>query len=173
MSASRDSGVTSKLEDDKSSVLGDLNRSRMEIQWLKWERDRLSAELEAVRKGSLPEAESEVYIPKGRDIPHVSEVYTPKGKDIPRVKVDCEVDWRLPGDTSGYASLKARDRSSIGTSPELVTRESRQSGSIPQRRSTPAPVVSPCAKPFVKDDGDSGRNESHIVSCLVLKPVQR
>ena len=120
MSASRDSGVTSKSEDDKSSVLGDLNRSRMEIQWLKWERDRLSAELEAVRKGSQPEAESEVYIPKGRDIPHV--------------KVDSEVDWRLPGDTSGYASLKARDRSSIGTSPELVTRESRQSGSIPQQR---------------------------------------
>ena len=68
MSEVKDSGVGS-MGADKGSVLDDLNRSRMEVQWLKWELNRLSAELEAVKKGSQPEVVSEAHTPKERDMP--------------------------------------------------------------------------------------------------------
>ena len=106
MSASKDSSVPS-VQVGKDSVLDELNHSRMEVQWLKWDRDRLSSELEAVKRRTQPKSVGET---------------TPNQRDIPLVEVDSEISWKLPvGESSGYASWKARERSSVGTSPELAS----------------------------------------------------
>ena len=126
----------------REPVLDELSRSRMEVQWLKWEKDRLSAELEAVRKRSQPESPSEG---------------TPQNKGGPRSRVDSEIDWKLPEDTSGYSSLKARDRSSIGMSPVLVSGARRHTDSTPQGRSTPVPVHSPRTNPFADCEDNTAK----------------
>ena len=123
-------GVVTSAEAGKGSVLDELNRSKMEIQWLKWERARLSSELEAAKKGAQPNLESEG---------------TPKNRDTPLVLVDSEISWKLPEDTSGYASLQARDRSNVGTSPDLVSKGTGTAGGTPVRRTK---VGSPCTNPF-------------------------
>ena len=83
MSGSKESRVTSRAGDDQTNFWDELCRSRMEVQWLKWEKERLSAELEATRKMSLPKSADEVY---------------PKRRDIPQRKVDSEVYFKLPED---------------------------------------------------------------------------
>ena len=57
MSVGKDSGVASMRADKGSLWIAE--RSRMEVQWLKWERGRLSSELKTVKKGTQPETVSE------------------------------------------------------------------------------------------------------------------
>ena len=87
MSRSQESHLTSRAEDDQKSFQDELGRSRIEVQWLKWEKEHLSAELEATRIKSLPKSADEDY---------------PMRRDIPQRKVDSEVYFKLPEDTSGY-----------------------------------------------------------------------
>ena len=141
MSASKDSSVPS-VQVGKDSVLDELNHSRMEVQWLKWDRDRLSSELEAVKRRTQPKSVGET---------------TPNQRDIPLVEVDSEISWKLPvGESSGYASWKARERSSVGTSPELASGGARHAGSTPVR---PIPKRDPCTNPFMRHEVDCATKE--------------
>ena len=102
---------------------------------VEWEKERPSAELEAIRIKSLPKSADEDYS---------------KRRDIRQRKVDSEVYFKLPEDTSGYASSRAQPLSSFGMSPQLVQKETRHVESTPQQRfiQVSAPC-SPSTNPFV------------------------
>ena len=149
MSASKDSSVPS-VQVGKDSVLDELNHSRMEVQWLKWDRDRLSSELEAVKRRTQPKSVGET---------------TPNQRDIPLVEVDSEISWKLPvADSSGYASWKARERSSGGMSPELASGEAGHAGSTSVR---PIPKRDPCTNPFMSHEVDCATKERGLLSDLL------
>ena len=124
----------------------------MEVQWLKWERYLLSSELEAVEQRTVAQPMS------------VGET-TPDQRVTPLVEVDSEISWKLPvEDSSGYASWKARERSSGGTSPELASGEAGHAGSTPER---PIPKRDSCTNPFVSHEVDCAipRSEVYTVTC--------
>ena len=154
MSSLKDAGAA--LQVDQGSVLELLNQSRMEVQWLKWERDRLSTELEAAKKRARP-----------------GEV-TPNTGDKPLVDIDSGISWDLPtGDTPRRISLEASQRSGLGSSPELVPRGTGQVGSTPLVRPTPP---SPRTNPFLNcEDYCSGQErEMHTkVLSFATRPTAK
>ena len=112
MSGKREpNSVASKSEDEQGSFHEELCHSRMEVQWLKWEKERLAAELEATRRKIQQKGTDEVYL---------------KSRDNPQCEADSEVLFKLPEDTSGYASWKAQQVSSVGMSPVRYPKRERR-----------------------------------------------
>ena len=68
-----------------SGVEVEVQRLRMEAQFLQWEKDLLAKKLEAAMKGS-------------------SKGYMPSEDEHVRHQVDSDVDFRLRDETSGYVS---------------------------------------------------------------------
>ena len=112
MSGKREpNSVASKSEDEQGSFHEELCHSRMEVQWLKWEKERLAAELEATRRKIQQKGTDEVYL---------------KSRDNPQCEADSEVFFKLPEDTSGYASWKAQQVSSVGMSTVMYPKRERR-----------------------------------------------
>ena len=126
--------VTSRGVGEQGPFKDELSRSRMEVQWLKWERERLAAELEAARRKGQPEGMEEGSL---------------RVRDRPSCEADTEIFFKLPEDTADFASLKARQVSSVGMSPELVEWGERHVGSTPHQRPIPFPSHSSNTNPFL------------------------
>ena len=98
-----------------SSAEAEVQRLRMEAQFLQWEKELIAKKLEAAMELQLGVSSN-----KG------GNTGTPAGSRRGLHQVDSDVEFQLPGETSGYVSGATGKVSGAGGTPELAPKMGRE-----------------------------------------------